>query len=44
MSESVKVMDKKNKAVNPDAHELIKNIAFNAKQSSLTLSTIDSKL
>ena len=44
MSDSAKVMDKKSKAVNVDAHELINNIAFNAKQSSLELSSIDSNL
>jgi len=44
MSDSVKVMDKKNKVINSDTHELINNIASNAKQSSLILSTIDSKL
>jgi len=34
----------KKKVVNSDAHELIKNIEFNVKQSLLTLSTTDSKL
>ena len=44
MSDSVKVMDKKNKGINSDAHELIKDIASKAKQSSLQLSTVDSNL
>ena len=44
MSDSVKVMDKKSKVAKSDAHELIKNIASNAKESSLTLSAVDSKL
>ncbi|MGI9534204.1 MAG: glutamate-5-semialdehyde dehydrogenase [Thermodesulfobacteriota bacterium] len=37
-------MDKKNKVVDSNTRELINNIAVNAKQSSLALSTIDSKL